>query len=471
MERETPVLNMVRGYIQNETVRFHMPGHKGDSGFFGGELLKGDITELSDTDNLMNPQGVIAQTEGLHARRTGAAQSFLCVNGSSSGVLAMICAAVAPGEKIIMARDIHVSAANALCLSGALPVFLDIPEDPVSGLPGAVSAADVEKALKEHPDASAVFITYPNYFGMCADLAAIAEAAHEADVPLLVDGAHSAHFAYSPLLPDGCAACGADAWTESLHKTLPAMNQCAVVSVGMEERIDPQRLKFFLNMFNTTSPSYILMASMDYASAYMEENGNYELYRAVSLLESAINRIQALKGLKCVGLETLGRANITDKDVLKLIIDVSGRNISGLVAKKSLEGMGVEVETADLKHILLIVTVADQPVAFDMLLSALEDLPEGLRLDCSFSPYALPETEFLFSPNEAAWCKICKMPLSMAVGFASARAVGVYPPGVPCLLPGQLITREAVNYIANAVSYGFDVFGLYGGMLTVADHP
>ncbi len=471
MDRETPVLNMVREYIESETARFHMPGHKGDAGFFGGELLKGDITELSGTDNLLQPQGAIWQAQALYARRTGAEQSFFCVNGSTSGVMAMICAAAGEGEKIIMARDIHLSAVSALCVSGAVPVFLDIPEDPVSGLPGAVSVSDVEKALAEHPDAKAVFITYPNYFGMCADLKAIAEIAHAADIPLLADGAHAAHFAYSPLLPESCAACGADAWTESLHKTLPAMNQCAVLNTGRDSLIDPERLKYFLNMFTTTSPSYILLSSMDYAGAYMEENGNYELYRVVSLLEDAVERIQAVKGIKCVGLEVLGRANIADKDVLKLIIDVSGRNISGLVAKKALEGSGIYVEAADLKHLLLIITVADQPVSFIMLITALEGLPEGLRFSCAVSPYALPEAEFLISPKEAAWCRICKMPLEMAVGFASARAAGVYPPGVPCLMPGQLITRETVEYIQKAVSYGFDVFGAEGGMLCVVDHP
>ena len=469
MDRETPLLDMIRQYIALNAVRFHMPGHKGDPEYFGGDLLKGDITELSFSDNLLCPQGVIGEMQELYARRVGAEKSYLSVNGSSACVLAMVCAAVREGEKIIMARDIHVSATNALILSGAEPVFLDIEEDPVSGLPGAVSAETVREAIKENPEAKAVFVTYPNYFGMCADLGAIAEAAHQADLPLLVDGAHAAHFAYSPLMPDACGKCGADAWTESLHKTLPAMNQCATLNVGANSLIDEERLKFYLRMFTSTSPSYILMASMDYASAYMEEKGSYEIYRAVSLLEKYIDQIDGIKGVSCVGMEVLGRVGIADKDILKLVIDVSGRNISGLVAKKALEEMGVFVEAADLKHILLIVTAADQPHAFETLVESLAGLPEGIHFKYTFSPYALPEAEFVCPPKQAAECKICRMPPEMAAGFVSARAVGVYPPGVPCLLPGQLITREVINYIVKAASCGFDLFGYEDGYLSVMD--
>lgn len=469
MERETPVLNMIKEYIANNSLRFHMPGHKGDAGFFGGELLKGDITELEISDNLLNPQGVIQTLQELHAERIGAGLSFASVNGSSAGVLAMILSAVREGDKILMARDIHLSAANALILSGAQPVFIDIEIDPLTGLPGVLSADSVRDAIMQNPDAKAVFLTYPNYFGLCADLEAICEAAHDAGLPVLVDAAHSAHFAYSPLLPASCAECNADIWTESLHKTLPAMNQTAMLNIGSDSLIEPEKVKFYLNIFTTTSPSYILLASADYASAYMEEKGNYELYRVVSLLENCIEKINAIKGLNCVGMEILGRANIADKDVLKLVIDVSGRNISGLVAKKALEEMGIFIETADLKHILLIFTVADQPSVFETLILGLSNLPEGIHYKYAFSPYELPEMEFRMTPKQAVQEKSYQMPLNMAAGFISSRTAGVYPPGVPCLLPGQLINRDVVDYIEKALSYGFDVFGLEDGMIRVLD--
>lgn len=470
MERETPILNMIKEYIANNSLRFHMPGHKGDAGYFGGELLRGDITELDISDNLLHPKGVIQTLQELHAKRTGAGLSLVSVNGSSAGVLAMILSAVQEGDKILMARDIHISAANALVLSGAEPVFIDTETDPLTGLPGAVSADAVKEAMMHNPDAKAVYITYPNYFGLCADLEAVCEAAHDALLPVLVDGAHAAHFAYSPLFPASCAECSADIWSESLHKTLPAMNQTAMLNIGHNSLINPEKVKFYLNMFTTTSPSYILLASADYASAYMEEKGNYELYRVVSLLENCIEKINAIKGLNCIGMEMLGRANIVDKDVLKLVIDVSGRNISGFVAKKALEEMGIFIETADIKHILLISTVADQPSAFETLTLGLSNLPEGIHFKYAFSPYELPELEFRMTPKQAVQEKSCHIPLNMAAGFVSSRTAGVYPPGVPCLLPGQLINRDVVDYIEKALSYGFDVFGLEDGMLRVLDH-
>jgi arginine/lysine/ornithine decarboxylase len=469
VERKTPILDMLKEYIEKDTVRFHMPGHKGDAEYFGGELLKGDITELGASDNLLKPEGVIFDSQELHAERTGAAHSFYSVNGSSAGVMAMLHAAVKDGEKVLMARDIHLSAVNALSLTGAVPVFLDVGTDPVSGLPGAVSIHDMEKALKEHADVKAVYVTYPNYFGLCADLNGIAALAHEAKIPLLVDAAHAAHFPYSPLMPDDPAKAGADAWCMSAHKTLPAMNQCATVNLGEGSLVDAGTVKHFLNMFTTTSPSYPLLASLDYASAYMAEKGNYELYRIVSLTERFTELAEEIKGLQCVGMEIIGRANIADKDILKLTIDVSGRNITGFMAKQALEASGIYIETADLKHILLIVTVADNEDTFNALLNALQNLPEGIRYNYSFSPYLLPDAEFYISPKEALWCKMCKMPFAHAAGFAAARAAGVYPPGIPCLMPGQIITKEIVTYLTEAMHSGFEVFGVEDNCLFAAD--
>ena len=195
MQSNTPIADMVAEFAGRDTARFHMPGHKGDPSFFGGEMLKGDITELSGTDTLFNPSGVIGEAQALHAKRVGAKHSFFLVNGASAGVAAMLLAAAAEGDRVIFARDVHISAVNAMALSGIEPVFIPV-SDGKKGLPGCVTVGTVKKAINDNPDAKAVFLTYPNYYGMCCDIGKIAQAVHAKNMLLLVDGAHSAHFCF-----------------------------------------------------------------------------------------------------------------------------------------------------------------------------------------------------------------------------------------------------------------------------------
>ncbi len=257
-------------------------------------MLQCDITELPGADNLHNPQGVIKKAQSLHADHIGADAAYFTTNGSTAGVLAML--SLLRGKKVIFPRGVHLSAGNAVFLFGITPVYLDTPP---CDYPSVVSADDVKAALRTHRDAAAVFVTYPNYFGLCCDIKAIAQVAHKAGIPLIADAAHAAHFAYSGLLPLAPSLAGVDVWTESAHKTLPAMGQCACVCVGKNALVCCEDVHRALLSMQTTSPSYLLLASLDYAYSYMRDKGEQEIYRVVNTAKGFAEMANSLPGITC----------------------------------------------------------------------------------------------------------------------------------------------------------------------------
>jgi len=428
--------------------RLCMPGHKGDTGFFGGELLRCDITELPGADNLLCPDGVIAESEALHAAFVGADAAFFTTNGSTAGNLAML--SLFRGKKVIFPRGVHLSVANAISIFAITPVFLDCPP---CDYPAVVSAEDVRGALKAHRDAAAVFVSYPNYFGLCCDLPAIAAAARRAGAALVVDAAHAAHFAYSPLMPVYPSQAGADIWVESSHKTLPAMNQCACVCVGKGSLVDKAMVRQALSLVQTTSPSYVLLCSMDYAYAYMRDRGAEETERVIKLAEGLAAAISAIPGCACP--EIPGAAA---RDPLKVVADVSGTGYTGLAMRDALAGQGIHVEAADLKNLLLLLTVGDTAPQLDAFRRAVEQTPHIHGKSIYFSPYSLPAFT-KYSQSSWFWGNIEKVRIERSAGMISAATAGVYPPGEAVLLRGQQISYEISGYLLEARRQGFALFG------------
>ena len=451
MDRQTPILDALFSITQDNKARFCMPGHKGDPGYFGGELLRLDITELPGADNLLNPTGAIKASQDLHAKYIGAASVHYTTGGSTAGNLAML--SLFRGRKVIFARGIHQSAANAISMMDITPVYLPAP---AVDYPSTAAADDVAAALHTHKDAAAVYIVYPNYFGLCCNIERIAEQAHQAGLPLLVDAAHAAHFAFSPLLPRSPADSGADLWTESTHKMLPAMNQCACLCVGTGASIKSTAAARALTMFQSTSPSYLLLGSMDYAHAFMRDKGENELFRVISLAERFRQMIDALPGLYCPAIDQLG---MIDADPLKIIIDVSGTGHTGMAVKSALAGAGIHVEAADMKSILLLLTPGDTAPQLDALHIALRRIEKTRAKRIYFSPYSLPEAT-KYSPNSRLWGNIEKRKIERAVGMVSAATVGVYPPAQAVVHRGQVISYEIAGYLLEARRQGFEVFGL-----------
>ena len=451
MERQTPVLNALAAVCGKAKVRFCMPGHKGDAGFFGGDMLQYDITELPGADNLLKPEGAIKESQDLHAAYINAQAAYYTTGGSTAGILAML--SLFRGKKVLFPRGIHLSAANAIFMFGITPVYLaSAPCD----YPSVPEADDVKAALRSHKDAAAVFIVYPNYFGFCCDIEGIAEIVHKAGLPLIVDAAHAAHFVYSSLLPLAPSHAGADLWTESAHKTLPTMNQCACLCIGKNAPFDEPEVKRALTVFQTTSPSYLMLASLDYAYAYMRDKGEQELYRIISLSRRFEEMIAALPGFNCPQIDEAG---VVDRDYLKMVIDVSPSGHTGIAVKKMLAKQGIHVEAADMKNILLLLSVGDTAAHLETLYEALRRIEKVRGRNIFFSPYSMPEPT-KYSQNSRFWGNIEKVRIERAAGCVSASTAGVYPPGEAVVQRGQVISYEIAGYLLEAKRQGFDMFGV-----------
>ena len=452
MDRQTPIMDALADVCGNAKARFCMPGHKGDTGFFGGSLLRCDITELPGADNLQNPQGAIKQSQKLHADFIGAKAVYYTTGGATAGVLAML--SLFRGKKVIFTRGIHKSAASAVYLHNITPVFLD---PPACDYPAVVHIDDIKAALRAHKDASAVFLTYPNYFGLCCDINSIAYIVRKAGLPLVVDAAHAAHFVFSPLLPVPPSRSGADIWTESAHKTLPAMNQCACLCVGKESLIDCNEARRALLDIQSTSPSYLLLGSMDYAHAYMRDKGEQELYRVISITERFADMVNALPGFACV--DPANQPGVFSHDGLKLIIDVSGTGYTGLAVKERLMQYGICVEAADLKNILLMLSVGNTAAHLERLYEALRRVEKTRGRNIYFSPYSMPAAT-KYSQNARNCGNIEKVRIERSPGLFAAAAAGVYPPGEAVVLQGQQISYEIAGYLIEALRQGFELFGI-----------
>lgn len=462
-----PILEMLKKIAQSGDSRFCMPGHKGRAGFPGGAISSLDITELPGADNLYMPSGAILESQQLYAQSIGAAYSFYIVNGSSCGVHAGVLSVLRPGDKVICARDFHLSAVNAFAFAGARPVFVHTTAARTE-LAGVVTPQDIRAAIREHPDAKAVYLTYPNYYGLCPDLNAICAAAHRAGMKVICDAAHAATFDFSDLLPTSPAEAGCDIWTTSLHKTLPAMNQCAALSIGENSGIHPSEVQYRLNMLQTTSPSYILLGSCDYTTAYMRDTGKEKLEAVIALVEDNIRRIEALGGFRCVTKDVPVGSGAYDRDILKLVIDVTDRGVTGFGAAKKLAAKGVCVETADMQNVVLICSVADGKEDFARLRQALDSIRgTSYNIVATMGVEEMAEIfdqQVVMDLRQAMFARRRNVALLESVGRISAVSVGAYPPGTPIIVPGQKITFEMVNYIARLRQHGFTIFGSDGSI-------
>lgn len=427
----TPILDMLEA--QELSARFCMPGHKGRFKFKEGW----DITEIRGADNLAAPRECIAESQNLCADENGAAHAFYSVNGSTACVLAAL-GYLPRGSKVIAARDFHVSFANAARMFDFTPCYVGV-ELSTAHSPSAVSG--MCEAIAKNHDAAAVYLTYPNYYGNCADLSAICNAAHDADMLVIVDAAHGAHLGFSNQLPPSPSKCGADIWNVSAHKTLPAPNQSAILFCS--KRVDAEHIKRCLNSVQTTSPSYPILAGLDYARAFMAKQGK-------SKLESLIKSISELDIDGITGL----RLRHSD-DKTKVCIDFSKRGISGFEAEEKLFERGIVVETADEHSILLITTVFDTEQDFSLLKEALISLPFGKDVFPEIT-YKL-ETNIRLTPFECAALPSECVLLEKAVGRITAGNAFVYPPGVPILMEGCEISAEAVEAVSKLIVQGYNV--------------
>lgn len=466
----TPLYNALRKYAASRPAAFHMPGHKLGKGIPPGfleDIAAIDITEIPGSDNLHSPTGVIKEAQELAARAFGADETYFLVNGSTCGIHAMIMACCREGDSLIVSRDCHKSVIAGLMLANASPIYINPLFDSAFGIPTAVDALELEKALLKHPGAAGVLITRPNYYGACADLEKISRIVHSYGKVLMVDEAHGAHLAFNRRLPPAALECGADMCVQSAHKTLPAFTQGAYLHVK-SRRVDTERLKFYLRLLQTTSPSYLIMAMLDVARAIMETRG-------ASLLDKLLDNIKWLKG-RCEhgglgGLVFFGDSASKEPgglrhDETRLVINVGKLGITGFMAEEILRREhNIQVEMSDPSNVVCITSVADAREDFGRLHDGLAglvrqaaDLPHRLGAAMPAANLCIPPS--LMKPGDAMNSEGEKVELAKAKGRICRCVITPYPPGIPLVCPGEVILQETVEYIYDIIKIGGNVNGI-----------
>lgn len=456
-----PVVEGLKEYIDEKVIPFYMPGHKNNKKgfeeleFIAKNLYRLDNTEIPGLDNLHIPQGIILEGERLLARAYSSERSYFLVNGSTCGIYSMIMGLTKPNDKVIVQRNCHRSVFMA-CMMGDLDAVYINPE--ISDEFGIAASIDVDKLIElmdKNKDAKAVVVTYPTYYGTCLDLGRIVYEAHKRNILVLVDEAHGAHLYFNSKLPKGAVELGADAAVTSLHKTTPSLTQTAVLNVG--KGILKDGIEFMLRLFQSTSPSYVLIASMDSARYIMETRGKELLDNIIENINTFKDRVINIGCYNILGSEHIGKSHIHDIDMTKMVIKskMGGRKLEVLLREK----YKIQVEMSDAYNIVALCSIGDTEDSFIKLYNAL--------LECSSSDVNYEKIEFHFPKyrtemkmREAYYSKKVDVRLCDAEGFISTEIAAPYPPGIPLLLPGEVITRDIIKSIEFYKSKEVDINGL-----------
>ena len=425
------------------------------------EGLREEVSLAEELDDLHRPEGCLMEAQQKAARLWGADEAIFSVNGTTGAIHAMMLATLSPEDEVVVPRNIHRSVVGGLILTGACPIYVTPETDGELGIAHGVAAAAVRRALDEHPAVRAVLTVYPTYYGVATELRKIAAAAHEKGIPLFVDEAHGAHLRFLRELPEDALSCGADLVAQSTHKLLGAMTQASML-FRKGGRVPAERVRRAASLLTTTSPNYLLMASLDIARLQMEEEGAERIGRAVRLAEKLREAINGLPGLWCFGRERMGRPGAMALDVTKLTVNVSGLGLSGEEAARFLRGQKIQAELADARNVLFVVSMADTEREIERLFEALKALSKEFADRGETSLLSLPTAPVLSSvltPREAFFAATEPVPLLQAVGRVAAEEVTFYPPGVPVVVPGERITEECVGYLRETARIGLKVTG------------
>jgi arginine/lysine/ornithine decarboxylase len=486
-QRLTPVLDGLLLYRERDYAPFHMPGHKRGAGSPPrlrealGAALDVDLPLTPGFEDTRQRTGYLGAAEALAAAAWGADRAYFLTNGSSGGLHTLVLALAPPGSVVIAPRNAHLALTDGLIFSGATPVYVEPEVDPEWGVALNVPAERFAAALADHPEASAVFVTSPSYNGCCADLDAIVGAAHAAGTAVAVDQAWGAHLRFCGALPADAVSQGADALVASIHKLTGGVTQASLIA-ARSERIDLQRLTTFVAMLRSTSLLVPILASIDATRHQMVADGEALWSRAIELADAARERLRAVPGLRCMDAGILERASVADLDRTRLTVSAADLGWAGYELEWELrERYRIAVETADSIGIVMNVTYADTPEFLERLVSALTEIAArgpltgaahkaraALRLDPP------PFARLVMTPRAAFFGRTRALPLRECVGQVGAEVVTPYPPGVPVLGPGEEITGELVQFLAEVRRRGLAVHGPHDptmATLRVVDRP
>ena len=458
---DAPLVKALEEYQAGEKISMHMPGHKGGKGFpnwLGERLACFDVTEIPGLDNFHDPDDVILESMNACAKAFGAEKSFFLVNGSTSGIHAMLLSSFRKGDKILVARNCHMSVINGMILFGLHPVFVTPQFSDSWQWVMPVELPAWEKAIGENPDIEGVIVTSPDYMGFCTPVAKLARLLHASGKLLLVDEAHGAHFAFSRKLPETALEQGADLCVQSLHKTMPALTQSAVLHIGSPQ-VDANRVQRAVSMLTTTSPSYAVMASIDYARYIFEKEGEEKYEKLLILLSEMKQELSRMKNFRLIPDKT---GNIS-RDPTRMVIDTSQSDITGHeLYRRIKDKYGIVPEMADDCHVVFIVTPSDTEKELDSLKRCFIELDnQSKHSDAVTSCLSLFEMEHSTTSDiPDFWDKCVELPLDETEGYVSAGMVTPYPPGIPVICPGETINRKQIKYLQQVILAGQTIQGL-----------
>lgn len=450
-------------YSESGVYPFHMPGHKRNPMLCDGIMpYEIDLTEIDGFDNLHNAEGCILEVQNLAEELYNVKKAFLLVNGATGGILSAVRAMTDRGDKVIVARNSHKSVYNALELCGLTPKYIVPKVDKEFGINCSITPSQAEKAIRGNPDAKLLIITSPTYEGAVSDIKEICRIAHLHNVMVLVDEAHGAHFPFSDSFPVEAIQCGADVAVASLHKTLPSLTQTALLLTSNEELINP--LAENLAIFETSSPSYVFMSSIEKCLDFCKNTKAFDEY--IKRLNSFSEKCQELKNIKvlCCGNDKIKNHNFFDFDISKITVSVKGLNINGVqLADKLRNDFKIEPEMVCSDYVLLITTVCDTDEGFARLINALQIIDsECSAKELNYNNLILSKPRIALNPCDCSGKSGDFYLLKNSINKISLEYVWAYPPGIPIVAKGEVITQEIVDTIFMQIENGINVYSTKG---------
>ena len=470
-QMSAPVYQALEAFKKKRVVPFDVPGHKRGRGnpelvqLLGEKCVSLDVNSMKSLDNLGHPISVIKEAEELTADAFCASHAFLMVNGTTSAVQSMILAVCKAGDKIILPRNVHKSVINALVLCGGVPIYVDVEVDHKIGIALGVTVDAMTKAMDSNPDAKAIFINNPTYYGICSDIKEITRLAHDRGMKVLVDEAHGTHLYFSDELPMSAMEAGADLAAVSMHKSGGSLTQSSILLCG--EGFDAEYMRQIINLTQTTSASYLLISSLDISRRNLALRGQESFVKVARMAEYARSEINAIGGYYAYGKELIDGNSVYDYDVTKLSVYTRGIGLTGIEVYDLLrDEYDIQIEFGDIGNILAYISIGDRIQDIERLVGALEDIKRE---------YGKPDTdqfcgdfiqpEVVLSPQRAFYSEKHQVDLDESSGCICGELVMCYPPGIPILTPGEKITDEIIAYIKYAKEKGCSLQGTLDSMV------
>ena len=464
-QKRAPIYEALERFRKKRVVPFDVPGHKRGRGnpelaaLLGEKCVGLDVNSMKPLDNLCHPVSVIREAEELAAEAFGASHAFLMVGGTTSAVQGMILSVCKAGDKIILPRNVHKSAINALVLCGAVPVYVNPEVNGDLGISLGMDIHKVEKAIEENPDAVAVLVNNPTYYGICSDLRGIVKLAHEKGMKVLADEAHGTHLYFGKGLPVNAMAAGADMAAVSMHKSGGSLTQSSMLLLN--KGMNQDYVRQIINLTQTTSASYLLLSSLDISRRNLALRGKESFAKVSRMAEYAREEINAIGGFYAYGKDMINGSSVYDFDVTKLSVYTRDIGLAGIEVYDLLrDEYDIQIELGDIANILAYISIGDRIQDIERLVGALSDIQRLYARD----PEQMPNTEYInptvmVSPQTAFYAEKKAVPIRETEGMICGEFAMCYPPGIPILAPGEMITKEIIDYIIYAKEKGCSMQG------------